>query len=143
MKYIKEERIKPIIIGGIVGGVLFSFLPFPTYIIPYLLSGVITAYLISKEFPRSNMEYIVAGGLSGGIGGFVSWCLDMLIIIAAVPSMVSYYIDPSMTGYYIEEVYMESRIAVDWYITYIPFYVVIGAISGVIGGILYGKLKNK
>jgi len=38
---------------------------------------------------------------------------------------------------------MESRIAIDWYTTYIPFYVIIGLISGTIGGILYGKLKNK
>ncbi|HIQ32075.1 MAG TPA: hypothetical protein EYH55_01150 [Methanothermococcus okinawensis] len=142
MEYKRDGMAKAVLIGGVVGGVLFFLLPLS--ILPYILSGVITAYLMGRGSPRSNMDYIIAGTLSGFIAGFVSWCLDTLFILTHVPSMVSQYMDmvPSMRDHFIELVYRESIVAVNNYKVNIPFYTIVGAISGFTGGILYGKLRR-
>ncbi|HIP84046.1 MAG TPA: hypothetical protein EYH15_00945 [Methanothermococcus okinawensis] len=143
MGHKRDGMAKAVLIGGVVGGLLSS-LPFPTCILPYFLSGVISAYLMSREFSRSNVDYLIAGTLSGVIAGFLSWCLDTVILLTAVPSLVKTYIDinPSMGDHFMELVYMEGVMAVNAYKMNIPFYVILGAISGAIGGILYGKLRR-
>ena len=136
MEYKKDEMAKAVLIGGVVGGVLFSFLPFSICILPCLLSGVITAYLMSKKSSRSNVDYIIAGGLSGGIAGLISWGLDTLIILIDGILVMANYRSP-------DEIDMEIAMAMDSLMMNIPFYILTGAIFGVIGGILYNKLKNK
>jgi len=136
MEYKKDGMAKDVLIGGVIGGVLFSFFPFPICILPYLLSGAITAYLMSKASSRSNADYIIAGGLSGGIAGLVSWGLDTLIILIDGISVMTDYRSP-------DEIDMEVAMAIDSLMMNIPLYILIGAIFGAIGGIIYGKLKNR
>jgi len=135
MGYIRDEMIKPIFIGGIVGGVLFSISILSYYCLSYVLSGAITAYLIGRKFDPTDKDYIIAGGLSGGIAGLVSWCLDTLIILMLGIPLLANYCSP-------DEIYMEMMIATEWLMMNIPLYLLIGIISGAIGGILYGKLRR-
>ena len=141
MEYIKEETIKPILIGGVIGGVL-SAIPIISCLncccLLYVLSGAITAYLITKEYIPSDRDYMVSGALSGGIAGFINWLLGFLIDIiygATIPFMGDYYANELYMGM------MGSSIIIN--ILFIPVNILLGAIFGAIGGILYGKLNNK
>ncbi|MBW9221044.1 hypothetical protein KKP91_02410 [Methanothermococcus sp. SCGC AD-155-M21] len=142
MEYIKEEMIKPILIGGVIGGVLSS-IPIISCLncccLLYVLSGAITAHLITKEYIPSDRDYMISGALSGGVAGLVSWLLGTLFGVIIYGAMI-----PFMGDYYPNDLYMEmmgSSMIVN--ILYIPLYVLIGAVFGSIGGILYEKLKNK
>ncbi|MBW9219956.1 hypothetical protein KKP89_00745 [Methanothermococcus sp. SCGC AD-155-N22] len=145
MGYIRDEMIKPILIGGVIGGVLSS-IPIISCLncccLLYILSGAITAYLMSKEFDPSDTEYLVAGALSGGIAGVINWLLGMLINILIYGVMV-----PFIGEYYPTELHMEMMGAMNSSLVismlYIPLYIIIGAIFGSIGGLLYEKLGNK
>ncbi|MBW9223651.1 hypothetical protein KKP90_03605 [Methanothermococcus sp. SCGC AD-155-E23] len=134
----RDGMAKAVLVGGVIGGILFSLLPLS--ILPYILAGVITAYLMSRESPRSNMDYIIAGVLSGFIAGFVSWCLDTLIILTSVINDVG--IASSTGDHFIELIYRESIMVVNDYKMNIPFYTIVGAISGFTGGLLYGRLRR-
>ena len=144
MKYIKDEMVKPIIIGGVIGGVLSSI---PTIAclncccLLYILSGVITAYLMSKKFNPTDKDYIIAGGLSGGIAVLIKWLsmlIGFIIFGTMVPFMINYcpnkLLYMKMTGTMVPSMVFS--------ILYFPIYMIIGAIFGAIGGILYGKLKE-
>ena len=54
----------------------------------HILSGVITAYLMSKEFDPSDRDYLISGALSGGIAGFVNLVLDLLITSIEYRTMI-------------------------------------------------------
>jgi len=145
MGYIRDEMVKPILIGGVIGGVLSS-VPVIACLnccccLLYILSGVITAYLMSKEFDPSDRDYLISGALSGGIAGFVNWVLDLLITSieygAMIPFMADYY-----TSEYMEMMMMEGTISLILIIFSIPLYMIMGAIFGSIGGILYGKFMK-
>jgi len=145
MRYIRDEMIEPIFIGGIVGGVLSS-IPIIACLncccLLYILSGVITAYLMSKKFNPTDRDYLIAGGLSGSIAGLIKW-LGMLIGFVMFGTMVPFMINHcpnkllymKMTGTMVPSMMVFS-------ILYFPIYMIIGAIFGAIGGILYGKLKE-
>lgn len=80
MEYINDKMIKPIIIGGVITGVLtfiFSLTPIVgcCCCILYVLSGIITAHLLTQEYLPSDRDYLISGALSGGVAGFVSWLL--------------------------------------------------------------------
>ncbi|HIQ32077.1 MAG TPA: hypothetical protein EYH55_01160 [Methanothermococcus okinawensis] len=80
------EVVRPALIGGVITGILafiFSFIPLVGYCscFLYLLSGIITGYLLSQGYLPSDRDYLISGALSGGIAGFVSWCLDTVITI--------------------------------------------------------------
>ena len=146
MEYIKEETIKPILIRGVIIGVIdgvLSSIPIISCLncccLLYILSGAITAHLITKEYIPSDRDYMISGALSGCVAGLVSWLLGTLLGFIMYGAMTL-----PMGDYYPNDLYMgmmgSSMIIT---ILYIPIYMLIGTIFGSIGGILYGKLKNK
>ncbi|AXI24720.1 hypothetical protein CFE53_00460 [Methanofervidicoccus sp. A16] len=145
MGYIRDEMVKPILIGGVIGGVLSS-VPVIACLnccccLLYVLSGVITAYLMSKEFDPSDRDYLISGALSGGVAGFVNCVLDTLITFITYGVMA-----PFMANYYTSE-YMNMMMGgptslMIFTILSIPLYIILGAIFGAVGGMLYGKLMK-
>jgi len=144
---IRDEMIRPILIGGIICGILSykaSFVPIIDYLncccLFDILSGVITARLMTKEFDPSDRDYMIAGGLSGTLVELIYWFLELLHMI----------IDPN----YLRELFMEfypmelyvGMTGVIYmsiiFIFIIILSIIIGAIFGAVGGILYGKLKR-
>jgi len=146
MAYIRDEMIKPILIGGIVGGVLSS-IPIIACLncccLLYVLSGVITAYLMSKEFDPSDNDYIIGGGLSGSIAGFIDWLLGMIISFAIFGMMSSFMVEYYP---YPEEIHRKmigttgSSMLIK--MLNLPISIILGAIFGAIGGILYEKFMK-
>jgi len=121
------ERYREIInksefIVGVIFGIIFS-IPYLNYCccLLYVLSGVISAHIRSKEGDLSDEEYSDCGGLSGLVAGGITFILDTTILATME---VSYYF---------------IMITIISFIIYLS----LGAIFGAIGGILYGKLKNK
>jgi len=148
MGFIRGEMVKPILIGGIIGGVLSS-VPLIGCLkccccLLYVLSGVITAYLMSKEFDPSDRDYLISGALSGCIAGFVNWVLDILITFiqygTMVPFMANYYTSEYMNMMIIEGIITLMTLIL--IILSIPLYMIMGAIFGSVGGMLYGKLMK-
>ena len=137
----KDGMAKAVLIGGVVGGVLLSIFTIgllECYCLLCILPGVITAHLMTEEkgFNQTDKDYIISGGFSGCIAGLINWGLDTLIIlIDGILSMANYR-SP-------DEISMEIAIATDWLMMNIPLYILIGAISGSIGSILYKKVRSK
>ena len=122
-----REMIKAALIGGVVTGVLvliFSFLPIfgSCSCFLYLLSGIITGYLLTQEYLPSDRDYLISGALSGGIAGFVSWLIDMGGILLS-GTVTSTDIDLTMAALLL---LIGALISI-----------IIGAAFGVIGAILY------
>jgi len=142
MGYIKEEMIKPIIIGGVIGGVL-SAIPIISCLncccLLYVLSGTITAHLITKEYLPSDRDYMISGALSGGVAGLISLLLSFLIRIIIYGAIIPFMGDYSPHDLYMKKIGSSIILA----ILSVPINILLGTIFGAIGGILYGKLKNK
>ncbi|HIQ32078.1 MAG TPA: hypothetical protein EYH55_01165 [Methanothermococcus okinawensis] len=148
MEYINEKIIKPALIGGVITGILafiFSFIPLVGYCccFLYLLSGIITGYLLSQEYLPSDRDYLISGALSGGIAGFVSWLLYALIsilIILLYGTMALSYMAGVGTHY--SDLYLGSTIMGFIFFALfllIPLLIclVIGAAFGVVGAAMY------
>ena len=133
MEDVKEIINKPEFIVGVIFGVISS-IPYLNYCccLLYALSGAITAYIKSKDGDLSDEEYSDCGGLSGLVAGGITFILDYSLNI--IPYMRDYHYPGNYGG-----------ILLFHLITIISFiiYLSLGAIFGAIGGILYGKLKNK
>ena len=97
MKYIKDEMVKPVMTGGVIIGVLVFILPWiggnRCCCVLYILSGVITAHLLTQKYLPSDRDYLISGALSGGVAGFVSWLLKAVgyILDALVHGRMSIY----------------------------------------------------
>ena len=74
--------LKPVLIGGIVCGIL-SGIPIVNCLnmccLLYILSGVMTAHFMIKDGCQGLSNYAIAGGLSGSIAGFVGGVLGFII----------------------------------------------------------------
>ena len=141
VKYIKEETIKPILIGGVIGGVLSS-IPIIGDLnccccLLYVLSGVITAHLMTEKYTPSDRDYMISGALSGVIAALVNLLLSLLISVIYGATTLF------MGDYYYYDYMLMGSFALIFAILFIPISILLGAIFGAIGGILYGKLKNK
>ena len=141
MEYINNRMIKPVIIGGVITGILtsiFSLIGGCCCCILYILSGVITAYLLTQEYLPSDRDYPISGGLSGGVAGFVNWLLSTVL------SIVHILIYGSMSISYMKiiETYFSSTLtdfvlfALFLLIAFL-IHLLLGATFGVIGAILY------
>ena len=142
MKYMKKEMITPILIGGIIGGVLSS-IPIIGYLnycccLLYVLSGAITAHSMTGKYIPSDRDYMISGALSGVVAGLVNSLLGLLI------SIVMYGATALFAGdYYFSDYMLMDSLGLVFAILFIPVNILLGAIFGSIGGILYGKLNNK
>ena len=137
---IRDEMIRPILIGGIICGILSykaSFVPIIDYLncccLFDILSGVITARLMTKEFDPSDRDYMIAGGLSGALTGFISWLIVSSIFGATIPFM---------TEPYLKEIYIMIIRSPLFNIFSILMSIIESAIFGAVGGVLYKKLKR-
>jgi len=147
MEYINNRMIKPVLIGGVITGVLvfiFSFIGSCCCCILYILSGIITAYLLTQEYLPSDRDYLISGALSGGVAGFVRWLLSALIgvlyIVLYRTITISYM--KAIGNHYTSALYMGMGI-MD-FILFAIFLIIdfftsllIGAAFGAIGAILY------
>jgi len=146
MKYIKDEMIKPVLIGGVIGGVLSS-IPIIACLnccgLLYIFSGAITAHLITEKFDPTDRDYIIAGGLSGTVAGVINCLLNTLISfhIFIFGAIVPFIIEHHPRELYIE---LSQTVATSmiFHVLYIAIYMAIGAIFGAVGGIIYEKLKE-
>ena len=132
MEYIKEEMIKPIIIGGVIIGVLVFISPWiggnRWCCVLYILSGVITAHILTQKYLPSDRDYLISGALSGGVAGFVSWGLKTVgyILDALVHGRISIYSS-----------LMDFILFVIFLLIYSITPLLLGVIFGTIGAILY------
>ena len=141
--------IKPVIIGGIITGVLVFIFSFAHIEIGccccflYTLGGIITAYLLTQEYLPSDRDYLISGALSGGVAGFVSWLLYVLKeIVSILYTTVSILYIIVLKNYHIAGLYIESTIMnfiIMAFLLLIGFfvYLLLGAVFGGIGAILY------
>ncbi|ABR56689.1 hypothetical protein [Methanococcus aeolicus] len=140
MKFDSELMLKPVLIGGVIGGVL-SAIPIISCLncccLLYAGSGAITAYLIAQKTMSLEMEdYALAGAGSGAIAGLINGILGLVIGTALNASLMPLIGMPSdmatqnMVGSMVGGVIS------------IPVYIVLGAIFGAIGAIIYIKLKE-
>ena len=141
VKYIKEETIKPILIGGVIGGVL-SAIPIIGYLncccLLYVLSGAITAHLMTEKYIPTDRDYMISGALSGVIAALVDLILSLLI------SIIIYGTTMFMGAYYFSDLNMlMGSFALIIAILSIPINILLGATFGLIGAIIYKELKNK
>ena len=149
MEYINDKMIKPIIIGGVITGVLtfiFSLTPIVgcCCCILYVLSGIITAHLLTQEYLPSDRDYLISGALSGGVAGFVSW------LLSAVISVIYILLSGTMSMSYMKAVGIQHSSALYMgagimnFIMFAIFLLIsffisllLGAAFGAIGAILY------
>jgi len=142
VKYIKEETIKPILIGGVIGGVL-SITPIISYLNYFccllcVLSGAITAHLMTEKYIPTDRDYMISGALSGVIAALVDLILSLLI------SIIIYGTTMFMGAYYFSDLNMlMGSFALIIAILSIPINILLGATFGLIGAIIYKELKNK
>ena len=147
MEHIKEEMTKPILIGGAIVGVingLFFAIPMIGNLnccccLLYVLSGVITAHLMTGKYIPSDVDYTISGALSGGIAALISWLLGLLISIIMYGATTL-----PMGNHYPSNIYAaaSSLTMMICGIVLIPLYMLIGAILGSIGAIIYRGLTN-
>jgi len=137
MEYINDRMIKPVLIGGVITGVLvfiFSYIGGCCCCVLYILSGIITAHLLTREYLPSDRDYLISGALSGGVAGFVSWLLSALISVVFIilyGTPVSYIIGDLGMG-----LFDFITFAIYLLISF-PISLLIGAIFGTVGAIVY------
>jgi len=109
-----------------------------------LLSGIITAYLLTQEYLPSDRDYLIAGALSGGIAGLVSGLLYTIIYTIIIVLLSGAMAIPYMNtlGTHHSSLYMGSTIIsfillAIFLITFITILSLIGAAFGTVGSLLY------
>jgi hypothetical protein len=138
MGFNSDLMLKPIVIGGVIGGILSS-IPIISCLncccLLYMASGVITAHLILQKARVEMNDIAIAGAGSGGIAGFICGVLSIIIGTAGNAAMYSMMgmPDGSMNG-------MVGGIVGG--IIGIPIAIIFGTIFGAIGAIIYMKLKE-
>jgi len=88
---------------------------------------------MTKEFDPSDRDYMIAGGLSGALTGFISWLIVSSIFGATIPFM---------TEPYLKEIYIMIIRSPLFNIFSILMSIIESAIFGAVGGVLYKKLKR-
>ena len=137
MEDVKEIINKPEFIVGVIFGVISS-IPYINYCccLLYVLSGVISAHIKSKEGDLSDEEYLDCGGLSGIVAGLTTSFLDYYLNFTT--PMEDYHYPGNYGG-----VLLSLIIRPIFFIIFFIIYLSVGTIFGAIGGIIYGKLKNR
>ena len=140
MKFDSELMLKPMLIGGIVGGVL-SAIPIISCLncccLLYAGSGAITAYLITQKTMSLEMEdYALAGAGSGAIAGLINGILGLVIGTAINASLMS------MMGMPNDMASQQMAGSMFGGVIGIPIAMVLGAIFGAVGAIVYIKVKE-
>jgi hypothetical protein len=138
MKFDSELMLKPMLIGGIVGGILSS-IPIIHCLncccLLYAGSGAITAYLILKKTCVEMNDLAIAGAGSGAITGSIKGVLAPLFFLHNTNS-TSMMGDDTMA-------IVGERIARDILVLNIPITMVLGAVFGAIGAIIYGMVYEE
>ena len=140
MKFDSELMLKPMLIGGVVGGILSS-IPIISCLncccLLYAGSGAITAYLISQKTMSLEMnDYALAGAGSGAIAGLINGILSLFISTAINASLMSMMgMPPDMASQQMAGSMVSGVIG-------IPIAIVLGAIFGAVGAIVYIKVKE-
>ena len=140
MKFDSELMLKPMLIGGVVGGILSS-IPIISCLncccLLYAGSGAITAYLISQKTMSLEMnDYALAGAGSGAIAGLINGILSLFISTAINASLMSMMgMPPDMASQQMAGSMVGGVIG-------IPIAIVLGAIFGAVGAIVYIKVKE-
>lgn len=136
---IDNRIVKAALIGGVVTGVLafiFSLIPIVSYCccLLYILSGIITAYLLTQEYLPSDRDYLIAGALSGGIAGFISWLLYALkvVLLSLLYNTVSMSSVIGMKMGMISFIGFALLLLINFFV-----YLLAGITFGVVGAILY------
>jgi hypothetical protein len=140
MKFDSELMLKPMLIGGIVGGVL-SAIPIISCLncccLLYAGSGAITAYLITQKTMSLEMEdYALAGAGSGAIAGLINGILGLVIGTAINASLMS------MMGMPNDMASQQMAGGMAGGVIGIPIAIVLGAVFGAVGAIVYIKVKE-
>ena len=140
MKFDSELMLKPMLIGGIVGGVL-SAIPIISCLncccLLYAGSGAITAYLITQKTMSLEMEdYALAGAGSGAIAGLINGILSLFISTAINASLMS------MMGMPNDMASQQMAGGMAGGVIGIPIAIVLGAVFGAVGAIVYIKVKE-
>jgi len=148
MKLKTDVILKPMVIGGVIGGILSS-IPIINCLncccLLYMASGAIAIYLIPREAKSIDLEDgALVGAGSGAIAGLVDGVLGTIIdltvgkaINASMMAMMG--MPPSMQQQMMAEHFMNSSLA----ILSILIAIVLGAIFGTIGAIIYIKINEK
>jgi len=99
-----------------------------------LLSGIITAYLLTQEYLPSDRDYLIAGALSGGIAGFISWLLYALkvVLLSLLYNTVSMSSVIGMKMGMISFIGFALLLLINFFV-----YLLAGITFGVVGAILY------
>ena len=140
MRYINEKMVKPVVIGGITTGILLSIFILVYEgtgcfcCLLYILSGIITAYLLTQEYLPSDRDYLIAGALSGGIAGFISWLLYALkvVLLSLLYNTVSMSSVIGMKMGMISFIGFALLLLINFFV-----YLLAGITFGVVGAILY------
>ncbi len=140
MRFDRELMLKPMLIGGVVGGILSS-IPIISCLncccLLYAGSGAITAYLLTQKTISLEMDdYALAGAGSGAIAGLINGILSLFISTAINASLMS------MIGMPSDMASQQMASSMVGGIIGIPIAIVLGAVFGAVGAIIYIKVKE-
>jgi hypothetical protein len=137
MGFNSELMLKPMLIGGIVCGIIAG-IPVINCLncccLMYIASGAIAAYLILKKAPVSMNDIALAGAGSGFIAGLIGGILNFVF------SLVINTTSAGIMGDDMMESIMGSTIGG---VIGIPVAIIFGTIAGAIGAIVYLKINER
>jgi hypothetical protein len=136
--------LKPVLIGGIVCGILAG-IPIVNCLnaccLLYILAGVITAHMMINNGEKGLGNFAVAGGLSGTVAGIIGGILSF--IFSLIMNVLSTVFNLSTdSGMHVSEGILGIGASAAGGIIGIIFAVIFGAISGAIGSVVYSKIKG-
>ncbi len=139
MNFNSNLMMKPMIIGGVVGGII-SGIPILSCLncccLMFIASGAITAHLILEKAKVEMEDLAIAGAGAGVIAGFISGVLSFIFNM--------FINTASLLGQYGgEDMAMNIGASAGVGIIGIPIAIILGGIFGAIGAVLYYKLKEK
>ncbi|ADG13423.1 conserved hypothetical protein [Methanocaldococcus infernus ME] len=121
----KDKIITPVLIGGVVGGILGVFC-----CLMYIVAGALATYLYSKEEFIELESSAVVGAIAGVIAGVIEFIINFILNMVFLIHMSN--TPPMFSGFY------SIALAIGFI-----FSIIFGAILGAIGGVLYHYIANR